>query len=113
MTTTEKTPRVGTKARPMYFRPEEGFTKADIIRWQNDLREAGLPEWTPPRAIGFRQMEEISRLKTENPRVYGVMADAHRLSCVEFAARLPDPVGYIKDLAQKDPDLYGPLKATT
>ena len=116
MTTTEKTPRVGTKARPMYFKPCKGFPRAQIVKWQDALRTAGLPEWLQARAIGRRQMAQIAHLKTDNPRVYEIIAEAHRHSTVEFILRLPTEGGalaYIEQLVREDPDLYGPLKATT
>lgn len=57
-------------------------------RRRQHMERAGLPEWTSPRCIGARQMEELAHLKESDPEVWAVLVKAHRLSTDEFNARL-------------------------
>ena len=50
---------------------------AEVITWwRSTLRRAGLPEHWTPACIGPRELAELDHLRTEDPKLYGILEDA-------------------------------------
>jgi hypothetical protein len=94
-----------------------GLSTAERARrthWMGVLRLAGIDVYRGPRGIGPREMQLAAAIKETHPAEYALLAEAHRMGTVDFIRRLPPSraSAYLRELAERDPQLYGPLLAS-
>jgi hypothetical protein len=90
-----------------------GRERACRARWMDALRLAGIDITRGPRGIGPNEMRLAETIRETHPAAYEMFAEAHRIGTADFLRRLPPAraSAYLHELAEQDPELYGPLVA--